>query len=1256
MAKQAKLAAHGASSFKDTHAISTVNAIFSDERHSKVAAELNHHDTWPNIDGHIEVLDDEKRPVGVFSAQVKSLPRDGKLKFACPTSLLVYAKEIHPAFLIVFDHENKKAYWLYFDEEIVSKLDYQSKETLTVELLPEQFFSEDATNYIQEWRDLFLRRQARFQGLDEKIKSHINRHIDTARELIKGNRYSEALKALVDLRESSWNDADAKARFRILTNMGVAQVHLGLQDEATENWLNAYDLQPHDPLAKSNMAAAYLMRGKNKRALELSKEILKLNPLNPQATVIQVQAMAALEDKLDVIINSVDEKLLDTSDVAYAIGFVAHRRELRSEAVRWLERAVHKDTKDPDVLAHLGACLLDSVMHENEAAIDGMLSLTQISQVRRAAELLEKAWSQLSNAEDKKSKSEWLANRILACRMLREECDIEKATEELLLLEPENESYQKNAAVNAMESGKWALAEGRIRKLLKQGSKLPELKIMLANVLLSTNRLEEAKSYINEFLSDYDKQDVLWVNANQGLFDIYLRANDLDEAQGFADTLMGSPTSKALGALFAARIARIKKDTDRIPSLLESGNVSLGDNPDSKLVLDMANEAYSSALYKLAASLYEKVVNSEVDNIYTRRYLHSLFETERYRQVIDIAKKFREASQFSREIAQFEWAALLELRDVSSARKVLVEYIKHHPDDEELRLNIASIDVRTNHLRRVDSYLKSNIDVKKLSLQSGIQLAHLYNLRNKPEQTLELIYSLRHRFPDSPDAHSAFISIFIELGDSVSGMLEVSTVQPDTVLIYEGGHFVIEGQYEPRISDNEISVEDATQRGFIGKKVGEEVELTRNTFVEAKKVEITDIKSKYLFALHDSMQNFERRFYDRNDLTGFSVEDGDLSPLLKQLDQRRKHTEQVENFYRSGKITIDLFAKLVNRDLLDVFYSLRSMPELGVRAASGAPEEVKSLQSHLSDVKEPVFVADITALITLFELGFNVQDLGLNKLIIPQTAKDLIIQRIIKDQTMRQKERTTLYKHEGRYIRQEITAKEASQNLRHLKAFKKWIDENTEVMPLTQEQLDATIPDTKPEKLKEIIDVAQLDTIRLAYGEGKFLYSDDYDLRALAANTFGTKGIWTQALLSRQQNKGHINRNAYENSSIELARSNYHFTAINPGTLIESVKQANNQVKSPFNEVVKAMIRPETNIASVATVTSNFLYELYKQSIVLDKAPFIRQILTEVAHSHDIKRFTALLRIALKQRFEMLPHYFDEINAVLKDWGDLHEM
>ncbi len=179
MIKQADMAIHSITASNDSAAVGLIKFILG--THAKVVARLHDYDTWPNTDGHIEVLDDDRQPMGIIWAQVKGLPENHKLKFRCPTGLFEFAHQNGPIFLFGVDPKEKKIYWNYYDEDVVAKLKYANKKTLTVEFEPERSFTEQDTSYIEAWKQLVTDRKARIPGLRDTIRGQLLRMIDVSK-------------------------------------------------------------------------------------------------------------------------------------------------------------------------------------------------------------------------------------------------------------------------------------------------------------------------------------------------------------------------------------------------------------------------------------------------------------------------------------------------------------------------------------------------------------------------------------------------------------------------------------------------------------------------------------------------------------------------------------------------------------------------------------------------------------------------------------------------------------------------------------------------------------------------------------------------------------------------------------------------------------------------------------------------------------------------------------------------------------------
>lgn len=621
------------------------------------------------------------------------------------------------------------------------------------------------------------------------------------------------------------------------------------------------------------------------------------------------------------------------------MGFIAQKAQLPGEARSLFEKAASQDD-DPHMAATFGINLLEEITIDNPRATRSTLTGAQRDQARRAVDLLQKAWACIPDEEDRKIRVVWLFNRMVAYRMLGEDDNAEKDANELLRLKPDEDLYIKYAAIIALESGKLTTAEAYLTRQIGNGSQMPDLKLILIDVLMTQGKLDKAEESTLEFIDACEKQDHVWIIlAHQTLFEIYLKQEHFDKAIQLATQLTAQNDTKVLGQLLSARLAIMKQDSEQTASLLDQAEADMSEDTDKAAVLSLAEEAYSAKVYEIAAKAYEKVLQPDIDDPLTHRFLHSLFEAKRFQMAISVAEGIRKKYGASRLVTQFEWSSYLELQDLTNARKVLVDYLKTHPEDEDAKLRIALIDVRAGNSGELNTFLDEPRDLGKLNLHSRIQLAGLYELTGRTKLALELLYDTRKEFENDPDAHMAYVSLVFRLEASVPELFEPETVQPNSVLLYDGGFFVIEADREPQIKDNEINVEEARRRGFLDKRVGEKIELTRNYLIGAKEVSITAIKSKYIHALHDSTQNYERRFPQRSDLASFSVEDADFTPLFIQLDRTHDHVTHIENLYKGGEITIDLFARLAQRDFLDIFYALRSMPDLGVRAANGSPEQ-----------------------------------------------------------------------------------------------------------------------------------------------------------------------------------------------------------------------------------------------------------------------------------------------------------------------------
>ena len=107
-----KPAPYPPNSTEELEAITTFEGLL-DKRF--VMPHLNKFDKVPNTDGHIEIVDEERRPLGKLEVQVRKIP-DGETSYSCPVQLVAYSQTISLPFLLVcVDVGSRKAYFRHLD-------------------------------------------------------------------------------------------------------------------------------------------------------------------------------------------------------------------------------------------------------------------------------------------------------------------------------------------------------------------------------------------------------------------------------------------------------------------------------------------------------------------------------------------------------------------------------------------------------------------------------------------------------------------------------------------------------------------------------------------------------------------------------------------------------------------------------------------------------------------------------------------------------------------------------------------------------------------------------------------------------------------------------------------------------------------------------------------------------------------------------------------------------------------------------------
>lgn len=141
---------------------------------NRVKADIRTRDKYPNIDGTIELVDQENRPFGKFDIQVRKIG-DGQKAYSCPTSLVGYSEvSTLPVILACVDVSLRKVYWRHITPTMPEYKKDQESFTIRFNETSDSITSDGI--YIHKWSEIifdFRKRITDFPKLQKEIANRL---------------------------------------------------------------------------------------------------------------------------------------------------------------------------------------------------------------------------------------------------------------------------------------------------------------------------------------------------------------------------------------------------------------------------------------------------------------------------------------------------------------------------------------------------------------------------------------------------------------------------------------------------------------------------------------------------------------------------------------------------------------------------------------------------------------------------------------------------------------------------------------------------------------------------------------------------------------------------------------------------------------------------------------------------------------------------------------------------------------------------
>ncbi|MCY3551687.1 MAG: tetratricopeptide repeat protein [Candidatus Poribacteria bacterium] len=889
----------------------------------------------------------------------------------------------------------------------------------------------------------------------------------------------------------------------------------------------------------------------------------------------------------------------------------------------------------PDFKAALAAILIEQALADQLTMVAKQFDKAQRAQLRQAIDLLTEAWGCISRTELRGFRVGWIINRSMAHFHLGKIKETIKDLDTALEIEPLNPDLVKKRAILAFQAGERESAIEFLEKI-QSNSEVPEIPIILANFLFAGNRFEEAIAKLNDFLSTNPSSE-LQEEANRLLIRIYISHGCFTEAQQISRTMRELCPTNIFYLVDAAQISSATGKREETLSQLKKAYDYAQDSEEFLEIVELADQLYIHEQFKEAATLYEKLADTNQNSELTQWLLKSYYNAGEIGKALEICRKLREKYGGPLEnVSKIEYEIYEKIGDLNKALALCEAYLRTFPDDADMRIHLAYVYYRLNDVKEFENLLEETFDSKNLPLQSCFNLAHLYQIGSKPEKALEIMYEARRSHFNDADAHLKYFGLFLQVEKQIGELLYPTQVQPGTAIYLDNSGqknwYIIEKRENGDYRSDELDLEHPLAQLSLGKSVNDKLYLQQNPF-GADIRQIADIKSKYVYAFQDTLLRFSERFPGTPGLWSIKLPDSnetddstEFRPLLDSVDRQHEATLQISKVYKENRLPIGAFTNLAGGNVLDTWGFLMSSPDLGIRCCAGNLEE-KIQALALLENPQLKLVVDLISLITLHCLeAADIVVRAFGKLRIAQSTIDEL-QGIINERECMWSEREgmTVGKQGDRYVKQIINPEDAKHGIEYLKGIVKWIKENCEVEPCTpaleMNQLDKR-------ELNNMLQPHFIDTLLIANQPDYLLLSDDGHLRL--------NGVWTQVVLEHCVNKGLLSKAEYDKMTIKLVCSHYYHTQFNSDVLIEAAEQSDWKPVEPYNSLVQVLGGQRSSLVSALNVTADFLCELWEQPILHHQSEYLTQVLLkELTSNRRTREVLILLAEQIEKRFTL---------------------
>jgi len=808
--------------------------------------------------------------------------------------------------------------------------------------------------------------------------SGFDSQIDEAKSHLQQYDYELAQNTCERLRQRRWDELSPRQRFRVLSILGATNLSQGRFDAAARAFIEAKEFQPDDPTALGNEARAYHFLGRTGHAFDLAALAKERFPNSSLVLTVWLD-VAPTSTPLKDLLDAVPPYLADDAEVATILARRALILHENAEAEALARRAIKTKPDWSYPWAVLGETIFRSLLPDASVDYGRMSTLASRPRLVEGDEACTKA-IELSKTEKQVNTQ---AGILLVRGELRRGLADESAGDEDVItaysLDPEDPTVVREYGRLKLRRGEVQDAIRILRSELQEDSR-PDLKLLLANALSGIDQAgarQEALPLYKSLLADPSETDFAFrMHVIEAVLADLAKDQRWDEGRSILAQLKPATVSAAAFAAFQSRLELTSGNREKASTLATSARDALDDDArhdDLRLIAilfaDLGRDRDAFPLWqRLAATPDLGFDTSRLIDCALRLGEHGIF--------LSICDQLRKKGQYDKDLVHAE-VGVRERDDIEGAIRILQEYLARAPEDRTARLQLSDIGLRLNRPELVVSDPASMPAPDDVPHENWKLIVHVIKSGGHLIEALRFAYRVLRGHFDDPEAHRAYLASLLVTGPRPDIPVTVESVVPGTAVAFIEDRTsleewrVIEEEYEPNASLQEIGPDHFIARELVGKRVGDTFLLARGS-VTSRAAKITQILDKHVYRFQDCIGNFQKRFPELPDIQSVrmgikldpsGVPQPDLTEFFASFDKIVAHHESALDAYRSQPLPVHLLAKMSGHSDFEEYVRIALDESVIVRCCDGsAPEHVLAIAALKT---ASTVVLDLSALATL---------------------------------------------------------------------------------------------------------------------------------------------------------------------------------------------------------------------------------------------------------------------------------------------------